>query len=32
VVDEYQLLGDQRRGPGYEVTIALTPVPARGYF
>ena len=25
VVDEYQMLGDQRRGPGYEVTIALTP-------
>ena len=25
VIDEYQLLGDQRRGPTYEVTIALTP-------
>jgi superfamily II DNA/RNA helicase len=29
VVDEYQLLGDQRRGPGYEVTIALTPSRTR---
>ena len=29
VVDEYQLLGDQRRGPGYEVTIALTPIRTR---
>ena len=29
VVDEYQLLGDQRRGPGYEVTIALTPTRTR---
>ena len=29
VVDEYQLLGDQRRGPGYEVTIALAPLHTR---
>ena len=29
VVDEYQMLGDQRRGPGYEVTIALTPSRTR---
>ena len=29
VVDEYQMLGDQRRGPGYEVTIALTPPRTR---
>lgn len=29
VVDEYQLLGDQRRGPTYEVTIALTPQHTR---
>ena len=29
VVDEYQLLGDQRRGPGYEVTIALTPLKTK---
>lgn len=29
VVDEYQLLGDQKRGPGYEVTIALAPPKTR---
>ena len=29
VVDEYQLLGDLRRGPGYEVTIALTTPQTR---
>ena len=29
VVDEYQLLGDQKRGPGYEVTIAQTPLDTR---
>ena len=29
VVDEYQLLGDGRRGPGYEVTIALAPLHTR---
>ena len=29
VVDEYQMLGDQRRGPGYEVTVALTPSRTR---
>ena len=23
VVDEYQLLGDSQRGPGYEVTLAM---------
>ena len=25
VVDEYQLLGDEQRGPGYEVTLAMAP-------
>ena len=25
VVDEYQMLGDLRRGPGYEVTLAMAP-------
>ncbi len=25
VVDEYQLLGDAQRGPGYEVTLATAP-------
>ena len=25
VVDEYQLLGDEQRGPGYEVTLAIAP-------
>ncbi|MBN37023.1 MAG: DEAD/DEAH box helicase [Opitutae bacterium] len=25
VVDEYQLLGDEQRGPGYEVTLAVAP-------
>ena len=25
MVDEYQLLGDAQRGPGYEVTLALAP-------
>lgn len=25
VVDEYQMLGDLRRGPGYEVTLAIAP-------
>ena len=26
VVDEYQLLGDEQRGPGYEVTLAMAPL------
>ena len=25
VVDEYQLLGDEQRGPGYEVALAMAP-------
>ena len=25
VVDEYQLLGDQQRGPSYEITLAMAP-------
>jgi len=25
VVDEYQLLGDEQRGPGYEVVLAMAP-------
>lgn len=26
VVDEYQLLGDQQRGPSYEITLAMAPL------
>lgn len=29
VVDEYQLLGDSQRGPGYEVTLALARLETR---
>lgn len=29
VVDEYQLLGDQKRGPAYEVTLAMAPNSVR---
>ena len=29
VVDEYQLLGDQYRGPGYEVTLGMAPKKVR---
>jgi superfamily II DNA/RNA helicase len=25
VVDEYQMLGDQQRGPGYEITLGMAP-------
>ena len=29
VVDEYQLLGDSKRGPAYEVTLAMAPNSVR---
>ena len=29
VVDEYQLLGDQQRGPGYEITLGMAPSHVR---
>ena len=29
VVDEYQLLGDQQRGPGYEITLGMASLGVR---
>lgn len=29
VVDEYQLLGDPQRGPGYEITLSMAPPNVR---